>query len=174
MSDSVVAKLRYLRVSPKKVRRIARLIKGMNFAEAEAQLRFLPNKSVKPLYKLLLSAGANAENNYNLSRANLFVQKILVDPGPSLKRWRARARGVAFPIAKRTSHITLFLAPVGDQKIKARAPVFKKEKRKEAEKVKKPLARSKKAGPVSRLVRKERISKIKGLPREKVFRRKAM
>ena len=84
--DSVFAKLRNLRVSPKKVRQVTRLLKGMSYFEAESQLLHLPQKSVPGVLKLLRSAGANAENNFNLSKQDIFVSKILVDAGPTLKR----------------------------------------------------------------------------------------
>ncbi|MEW5805193.1 MAG: 50S ribosomal protein L22 [Patescibacteria group bacterium] len=168
--DKVVAKLKYLRVAPKKVRQVARLLKGMSFVEAESQLKFLPQKSVKPLYKLLISAGANAENNYNLSRADLFVENILVDPGPTLKRMRARARGMAAPIRKRSSHITLFLSPIRGKQLKR---VAKKQSLK-MKKPKKSAIRSEKAGsPPRRPMKKERLAKASGV-KQKVFRRKAI
>lgn len=115
--ESVLAKLKNLRVAPKKVRQVTRLLKGMSFNQAEAHLRYMPQKSVPNLRKLLLSAAANAENNFNLSRQDLFVLKILVDPGPTLKRMMPRARGRGEPINKRTSHITIFLASRTGKKI---------------------------------------------------------
>ena len=115
--ESILAKLKNLRVAPKKVRQVTRLLKGMSFDQAEAHLRYLPQKSVPNLRKLLLSAAANAENNFNLSRQDLFVLKILVDPGPTLKRMRERARGRGEPINKRTSHITIFLASRTGKKV---------------------------------------------------------
>src|SRR3989304_4153493 len=111
----VVAKLRYLRISPKKVRQVTALLKGLSFKAAEAQLRFLPQKSVKPLLKLLASAGANAVQNYKLRKEDLMLSKILVDPGPILKRSMPRAHGRAFPINKRTSHVSFFLQPIKSQ-----------------------------------------------------------
>lgn len=106
----VIAKLRFLKISPKKVRQVANVIKGMNFQEAAVQLRQLPQKSAKPLYKVLMSAAANAEHNFKMSRNDLYVSCIRVDPGPIYgKRWRARARGAAFPIRKRSSHVSIVL-----------------------------------------------------------------
>ncbi|HCJ52194.1 MAG: 50S ribosomal protein L22 [Candidatus Brennerbacteria bacterium RIFOXYC1_FULL_41_11] len=115
--DSVFAKLRNLRVSPKKVRQVTRLLKGMSYFEAESQLLHLPQKSVPGVLKLLRSAGANAENNFNLSKQDIFVSKILVDAGPTLKRMMERARGRGMLINKRTSQITLFLSSKSGKKI---------------------------------------------------------
>lgn len=164
----VVAKLRYLRIAPKKVRRIARLLKGMSYLEAEAQLRFLPQKSAKPLAKLLASAGANAEHNFHLDKTDLFIENILVDPGPTLKRIRPRARGMAAPINKRTSHITLFLAPLEGKTIKQ---VEKEEKEKKVKSSS--SSRSKKAPPAQRVMKKERVTKVSET-KQRVFRRKAI
>lgn len=104
----IKAKLRYLRISPRKVRLVADLIKGLTVKEAEGQLKFLVKKSARPILKLLNSAIANAQNS-NLTKENLKISNIFVDSGPSLKRWRARAMGRAAPILKRTSHVTLIL-----------------------------------------------------------------
>jgi len=109
----ITAKLSHLRISPRKVRLVANLIKGLNVAEAEKQLRFLPKKSAKPLLKLLTSAIANALHNKGLAKEGLVVTNVLVNAGPSLKRWRPRAMGRAFPILKRTSHVTIILDSTG-------------------------------------------------------------
>ena len=106
----VTAKLNNLRIAPRKVRLAANLIKGMDVNQARNQLRFLVKKSSESILKLLNSAAANAKNNFNLEENNLYVDKILVDEGPTLKRWLPRAFGRATPIMKRTSHITLILA----------------------------------------------------------------
>lgn len=102
----------YIRIAPKKMRLVAHVLKGMPFSHADAQLRNMTQKSVLPLRKALHSAGANAEHNYHLRLADLFVRNILIDPGPSLKRMRPRARGSGFPILKRTSHVTVILGVV--------------------------------------------------------------
>jgi len=128
---SVIAKLNYLRMSPRKVRLVANLIKGLDVVEAKHQLRFLTKKAALPLAKLLDSAVANAKHNFNLDKNNLYIAKILVNQGPTLKRWMPRAFGRATPIAKRTSHITLVL----EEKIKL--PKKKKEIKEIKEKIKK-------------------------------------
>lgn len=105
----VKASLKYIRISPRKIRLIAGLIKKMTTQEALAQLNFLPGKSAKPIGKLLKSAIANAKHNFKINPENLFISNIKVDQGPSLKRWMPRARGSASPILKRSSHVTLVL-----------------------------------------------------------------
>jgi len=105
----VSARLRHLRISPRKVRLVADLIRGLDVEEAERQLTFLTKRSAQPILKLLNSAVANAGHNASLPKPGLYVASITVEPGPSLKRWRPRAMGRAAPILKRTSHVTLFL-----------------------------------------------------------------
>ena len=106
---SVTAKLRYLRIAPRKVRLVADLIRGKRIEEAQNILNFKVKKAALPLLKLLRSATANAKNNFQLDESNLYIAKILVDEGPKYKRWRARARGRADEIQKKTSHITVVL-----------------------------------------------------------------
>ena len=108
--ETVVARLKYLRIAPRKVRMVADLIRGKNVQEAEQILNIVVKRASKPLLKLLKSARANAKNNFHLDETNLYVSKITVDEGPKLKRWRARSRGQAYEIQKKTSHITLVLS----------------------------------------------------------------
>lgn len=98
-----------LRIAPRKVRLIANLIKKSPALPALAQLKFQNKKAALPMLKLLKSAMASAANNFNLSLENLYIANILVDEGPKLKRFRARAFGRAGAIHKKTSHITLVL-----------------------------------------------------------------
>lgn len=100
---------RYIRISPKKVSLVLDEIRGKSVAEADAILEFTPKSSAPVVRKLLASATANAENNMMLDRENLYVAETFVGPGPTLRRWRPRARGSAAPIRKRTSHITIIL-----------------------------------------------------------------
>jgi len=102
------AQLNYLRISPRKARQVANLVRGLPIAEAEQQLRFCAKRAAKPLLKLLKSALANAKN-----APDLYISEIRVNPGPTLKRWRARARGIAAMIRKRTSHIIIILEQHG-------------------------------------------------------------
>lgn len=104
-----VAKLKHLRISPRKIRLVANLIKGLDVSEAKFQLENLSKASSGPVLKLINSAIANARHNFNLPEEGLYVKSIFVDGGPSLKRWMPRAMGRATPIMKRTSHITLIL-----------------------------------------------------------------
>lgn len=101
--------LRHLRIAPRKVRLVADLIRGKKVREAQAILRFIPNSSAEPFQKIVKSAAASAQQNFQIDETNLYVAKISVDEGPKLKRYRPRARGRAFPIQKKTSHITLVL-----------------------------------------------------------------
>lgn len=99
-------------MSPRKVRLVTDLIRGKTVQEADAQLSFLPKRAARPVYKLLHSAIANAENNFKLKKENLIINRIMVDMGPSLKRWRPRAFGRAAPIVKKSSHITIILSEI--------------------------------------------------------------
>jgi len=105
----VKSQAKWIRMSPRKLRRIIALLRGKGTKEAMLILKYLPHRGAREVEKVLKSAVANAKNNYKLNEADLFVDEIYVDQGPTLKRWRARARGRAFPIAKRTSHITVFV-----------------------------------------------------------------
>ncbi len=106
------AKLRYLRMSPRKVRLVVDLVRGMEVGAAVKQLKFSSKRAALPVLKLINSAVANAENNFKLKKDNLFIKEIKVDQGPALKRWRARAMGRAASIKKFTSHVTVVLAEI--------------------------------------------------------------
>ena len=105
MESKAVAK--YSRIAPRKVRVVMDLIRGKNVAEAFAILRFTPKVGAEAVEKVLRSAVANAENNFNMDVDNLYVSTCFVDQGPTLKRIHPRSRGQAFKILKRTSHITI-------------------------------------------------------------------
>lgn len=121
------ASLKHLRISTRKVRLVSNLIKGLSVVEAERELIFLNKKSSQPVLKLLRSAVANAKSENNIEKDNLYISNIIVNQGPTLKRWRARAMGRAAEIRKRTSHVTIELA--------ARTPLVKKEKAQKKEEV---------------------------------------
>jgi large subunit ribosomal protein L22 len=104
------AKLRYLRITPRKVRLVGDLIKGMSVNEAEARLTLLRKRSAKAMLKLLHSAASNAKNNQKMNPEKLFVKELRVEQGPMLKRVLPRARGTATPIQKKMSHVVLILA----------------------------------------------------------------
>jgi large subunit ribosomal protein L22 len=105
----VKAVTRYVRIAPRKVRIVTELVKGKSAEEALTILKFLPKKAARLVSKTLQSAVANAEQNPNVDVDTLYIKRIYVDGGPSLKRWRARAMGRATRILKRTSHITIIL-----------------------------------------------------------------
>ena len=104
---------RTVRIAPRKVRLVVDLIRGKQIGEAVAILQHTPKASSIVVEKLLKSAAANAEHNYEMNLDNLIVSEVFVDEGPTLKRFRPRAMGRASAINKRTSHITLV---VSDQK----------------------------------------------------------
>ncbi|MFH0864032.1 MAG: 50S ribosomal protein L22 [Candidatus Gottesmanbacteria bacterium] len=103
---------KYLRTSPKKLRLVANMIKGMKPEEALTQLKFLPKAAAKPLASSLKSVLANATNNLKLSADNLKIKIIEINEGPRLKRWRAVSRGTAHQYKHRTSHIKIILEDV--------------------------------------------------------------
>lgn len=102
---------KYVRISPYKVRIVLDTIRGKDFQTAEALLKNSPNLASEAILKVLESAGANAESNpkLNWSKSDLFVAETYADQGPTLKRIQARAKGRAYRILKRTSHITVIL-----------------------------------------------------------------
>ena len=103
------ATLNYTRISPRKVGIVLDLIRNKPVDLAAAILKHTPKAACEDLEKLLKSAVANAENNYNMDKSNLYVAECFACPGPILKRIRPRAQGRAYRINKRTSHITLVL-----------------------------------------------------------------
>jgi large subunit ribosomal protein L22 len=110
-----IARVRHIRVTPQKARRVVALIKGKQALEALAILKFAPQSASEPIFKLVESAVANARvkadaaNEY-LDDQDLFVKNAFVDEGTTLKRFQPRAQGRAFQIKKRTSHITIVLS----------------------------------------------------------------
>jgi large subunit ribosomal protein L22 len=149
------ATLKYLRITPRKVRSVARLLKGLPLPEAEAQLIYERRRAAKPLLKLLRSAAAGAKHARNVDEATLYIQSIRVDKGLILRRHLPRARGMATPIEKKSSHVTLFLdiLPEGtkprftilrEKKVKL-PPEERKKERKKGTTVAKEEARASKA-----------------------------
>ena len=104
-----VATLKYARISSRKVKIVADLIRGKNVEEALAIVKFTPKASSAIIEKLLKSAIANAENNHGMKHENLYVAEIHANQGPTLRRIRPAAKGSAVRIRKRTSHITIVL-----------------------------------------------------------------
>ncbi|MDD2993313.1 MAG: large subunit ribosomal protein [Clostridiales bacterium] len=103
------AKLSYARIAPRKVSVVLDLIRNQPLDKALAILQYTPKAASELLYKLVKSAAANAENNFNMDKNQLYVAECYVTPGPTLKRVRPRAQGRAYRILKRTSHITVVL-----------------------------------------------------------------
>ena len=103
------ATLRYTRISARKVKIVADLIRGKHVDEALAIVKFTPKASSEIIEKLLKSAIANAKNNHDMKHENLYVAEIYANQGPTLKRIRPAAKGSAVRIRKRTSHITIVL-----------------------------------------------------------------
>lgn len=131
-----IAKLNFLKIAPRKVRALAGIIRGLSVNEAEAQLLVQRRRPAKSLLKLLRSAISNAKNNQKINIESLYVKTITVDGGPMLKRYLPRARGMATPIQKKLSHVTITLAEKANQKANRFTIVVKK-------KAKKPLKDSK-------------------------------
>jgi len=111
MQTRAVAK--YVRIAPRKVRIVADLIRGKGVDEALSILKYTSKAASSILTKVVSSAAANAENNFDMNRSDLIITETFIDQGPTLKRVRPRARGQAFRINKRTSHITVV---VGEKK----------------------------------------------------------
>jgi len=121
----VTAKLRFLRMSPRKVRLVADMVRGKDVDQALALLQFDPHHAAHPLSKLIESAIANARHNYKLDSRNLFISMIRVDMGPTLKRSSPRAFGRAATIRRRTSHVMVVLVErIESQKSKVKSQKY--------------------------------------------------
>ena len=113
-APTVRATSRFVRTSAQKARLVADQVRGMSVPEARTLLEFSSRGAARDLAKLIGSAAANAENNHDLVADDLRIAEIRVDEGPTLKRWRARARGRATRIEKKTCHMSVVLTPVED------------------------------------------------------------
>ena len=111
----VRASAKYVRVTPQKARLVADQVRGKPVTEAVALLTFSPRGAARDIQKLVESAMANAENNHDLVAEEMLISAINVDEGPTLRRWRARARGRATRIDKRTCHVSVALTPMEDE-----------------------------------------------------------
>ncbi len=137
------AKLRFYRQSPRKVRQVVDILRGLDVTAAETQLQVLPKRAARTLQKLLASAVANAENvedgKEKVTKENLFISDIRVDQGPTYKRFRARAHGRAGMIRKRTSHILLVLderkkTAINEEKLEASGSKAEEKSKKKTQK----------------------------------------
>jgi large subunit ribosomal protein L22 len=108
----VRASARYTRVTPRKARLVADQVRGLPVSEARTLLDFSTRGAARDIGKLIASAAANAEANHELVADDLEVAEINVDEGPTLKRWRARARGRATRVDKKTAHVSVALTPI--------------------------------------------------------------
>ena len=159
----VSAKLRHLRMSPRKVRLVADVIRGLDVKNAQNQLSFMNKRAAKPVLKLLNSAVANAEHNFKFKKDNLYISELRVDEGAILKRWRARAMGRAAPINKRTSHILIVLSEkkVGEKAISDQGSVIRnkkdKVKKEDKKKIDKDVTVVKSLDEVKEIGKKEEI-----------------
>ncbi len=185
----VTAELNNLRISPRKVKLVADLIKGMDAVEAVSQLDVAIKKTSSYMQKLLLSAVANAENNFGLSKNNLYVLDVVVGAGPTLKRWMPKAYGRAGQILKRTSKVRIVLEERVEGLDRKSKEQMEKEKQ---ERLKKATAELKKKeektddevkdAKVEKVVDakgkgEEKTKKVAGEPKSwknKIFRRKSM
>ena len=109
-ATEVKAVLKFVRISPQKVRKLVDAVKGKPAEAAIDMLKFMPQKGAAIVEKVVRSAVANAEQNHNLDMDTLVVKNVIADQGPTLKRFRARARGRGTRILKRTAHITVVLS----------------------------------------------------------------
>ena len=168
--SEVKAQLNNLRLAPRKVRAVVNLVKGRNVVDALSQLEVMVKRSSSPVAKLLKSAVANAENNYNMVRENMYIKNINVDEGVKLKRFKPKGFGRVSPVEKKTSRIRLILAEsVAGLK---RASIEKRVKEKEfgqtsvsdKQEIKKPEIKTE-------LGRKENVLKSLG---KRMFRRKVI
>jgi large subunit ribosomal protein L22 len=137
---NITAKLNDYRQSPRKVRLVAAVIRGQKVERAEGILMTTVKRASDPIMSLLNSAVANAKNNFSLAKEDLFVKSLTVDNGAILYRRMPRARGVAYAIRKRTSHVTLVLGVTGEVEVKET-----KKEVKEVKAVKAPKAKAIKA-----------------------------
>lgn len=131
----VTVKLSHLRVTARKARLVVDLIRGKNVADAQNLLNFAVKKSALPVLKLLNSAIASAKNDLHLNPDNMFVKEVMVNEGPTLKRWHPMSRGRAYPIMKRSAHIILTIAEIN--------PTDKPVKKEKVEKVEKTVKEEK-------------------------------
>lgn len=168
------AKLKYLRIAPRKTRLAADVVKKLQVNEAEARLLSLSKRAGIPILKLLRSAIANAKNNMKLDPSKLYIKEIRVDQGPKLKRWTPRARGGGSRIEKKTSHVTLILGTLGEKAAERFTMHGKKEKKLIAEEAKRVKKESKHehSEPETKQPVEKQVGKKGFLP--KIFRRKAV
>ena len=109
MATDIFAQVRFISVSPQKVRLVADLVRGRDAVEALTLLKFVPNRAARPVAKVLASAMANGEENFGVSRDDMFIHRVFADEAPTRKWRRFGARGRFKPWLRRSSHITVIL-----------------------------------------------------------------
>ena len=167
----VTAHLPSLRIAPRKVRLMTRLLWGVDAIAAKHQLNYFAKRSSKPLAKLLDSALANAQNNFGMVKENMRVKEVIVNGGPVLKRFEPKGFGSVSPIAKRTSHVTIVLEEKvaglkSERKVKEQRPEEASEAKPRTE-----PQRGSSAGAKKELGRKE--GRVRAFTK-KIFQRKAI
>jgi large subunit ribosomal protein L22 len=108
-NNQAIAIAKYVRMSPTKVRRVLKQIQGLSYKDAIMILKFMPYRSCSTIWQVLHSAASNAQNNLGLSKQNLFIKTAFVNQGPTLKRFRPRAKGRGYQILKPTCHISIIV-----------------------------------------------------------------
>lgn len=132
------AVLRNYHQSPRKVRLVASLIKGKKVEEALSELKFIAKRASLPIKELIRSAVANAQNNFNVEAGELYIKELRVDKGTVMRRFVPGARGQAYPIQRRTSHVAVLLDIKGEDKKKTKAKKAASEVPEKAKKAAKP------------------------------------
>ena len=171
--QTVVAKLKYMRMSPRKARIYANIIKGLTANDAEAQLMLSPHRTRDYLLRLLRSAVANAVHNEKLNPETLYVKNIIVDNGPMTSRWTPRARGSASQIQKKTSHVTIELGVKEMATPKKYTIITKKKKKEEKPKKERKAAKEPKHVHEEKSISVEKPKEKRGSG-PKMFSRKAI
>lgn len=165
----VLAKGKYIKTSPKKARPVADLVRGKNAIEAKIILDSLSQAAASEIKKVLDSAIANAENNFNLEKSELKISKIMIDGGPVVKRYMPRAQGRASEIKRRTSHIEIILS--GEIKTKKKA-IEKEAKTDNSTENNKNEIEAQKSVEIDRSQEKFNVKGSQGAKAPKIFRRK--
>lgn len=163
---------RFLKVSPRKVRLVAGLVRGLDAEPALAQLKFSPKDAALPVAKLIQSALANAVENHKLKRDNLFVKEIKVDGGPITYRWLPRAYGRATPLRKKSSHLTVVLGERVPTETKAEKTEKKKDDMVKVNDLDELKSLDMEEKPADHFMKEEKIRTKKGFAK-RIFSRKS-
>ncbi|MDO8663394.1 MAG: 50S ribosomal protein L22 [Candidatus Wildermuthbacteria bacterium] len=157
---AITAKIKYLRIAPRKMRLVADLIRGKSAKEAKNLLHFTIKKGTQDFLKLLDSAISAAKNNLHIEESALYIKKLTVDEGPKLKRWMPRARGQATPLQLKTSHINLILEEIKGNNLKGKDAVGEADQ----------PVKSEKSPRADKAAEKPRFKQERGMPKPKTER----